>query len=239
MLSALEGRVVAVTGASSGIGEAVARCLHAQGALVAVSARRGDRLKDLAEELGHERVLWRETDVRDAEGMQEFFGAAATEFGRLDAVVANAGAGAYGGILDLSDDDVRRLIDTNVTGTVWSVRAAVPHLRHGGDLVLVSSVAGLRGRPDEAVYAATKHAVVGMAGSLDRELRPRGIRVSALCPGATDTEFAFGHGREPGMPKLATMMRAEDVAEAIAYVLCQPPTMRTLMWSMRSMASEN
>jgi NADP-dependent 3-hydroxy acid dehydrogenase YdfG len=235
----LHGRVVAVTGASSGIGAAVARQLCADGARVAITARRADRLKSLAAELGEENVYWRSVDIRDPSAVAAFIEGAVAEFGGLDAIVANAGVGAYGGILDLTDHDIRSLIDTNVTGTVWSVRAAVPHLSPGGDIMLVSSVAGLRGRADEAVYAATKHAVVGLAGALDRELRPSGVRVSVLCPGATDTEFAMGQGRSPGMPELSAMMRPEDVAAAISYALSQPQTLRTLVWSLRSMASEN
>ncbi len=98
----------------------------------------------------------------------------------------------------------------------------------------MASVAGLRGAGDEAVYAATKFAQVGLAGGLDRELRPEGIRVSTICPGGTATEFAMGAGRTPDMPGLAEMLRAEDVAEAVLTVLRQPRSMRTLVWSMRS-----
>jgi short-subunit dehydrogenase len=100
--------------------------------------------------------------------------------------------------------------------------------------VIVASVAGLRGARDEAVYAATKFAQVGLAGSLDRELREKGIRVSTICPGGVATEFAIGAGRTAGMPGLAEMLRAEDVAAAVVAVLKQPPSMRTLVWSMRS-----
>ncbi|WP_406214407.1 SDR family oxidoreductase [Streptomyces decoyicus] len=237
----LSGSVAVITGASSGIGAATARRLHQLGAQVVLGARRGDRLKEIADELGNERVAWAEVDIRSPERVEELFSCAVDTFGGVDCLVANAGVGAYGGILALSDAEVQELINTNLTGTVWSVRQAVPLLtaRGGGDIVLVSSVAGLRGRPDEAVYAATKHAVVGLAGSLDRELRPLGIRVTAMCPGATDTEFAMGRGRTPEMPQLTTMMRAEDVADAIVYALAQPPSMRTLLWSMRSAASEN
>jgi NADP-dependent 3-hydroxy acid dehydrogenase YdfG len=239
-VSDLRDKVFVVTGASSGIGEATVRRLHALGARVGLCARRGPRLKEIATELGHERVLWREVDIRLGDQIRDFLREVHATFGRIDGLVANAGIGAYGGITDLTDDEVQDLVETNVTGTVWSVRAAVPYLRAGGgDLVLVSSVAGLRGKANEAVYAATKHAVVGLGGSLDRELREAGVRVSVMCPAATATEFAMSKGRHPRMPELASMMRATDVAEAIGYALAQPKTMRTLLWSMRSMASEN
>jgi len=155
--------------------------------------------------------------------------------GKLDAIVANAGIGVYGGIMDQTDEQVVDMIETNVTGTVWPIRAAVPALLESkGDIIIVSSVAGIRGAGDEAVYAATKFAQVGLAGALDRELREKGVRVTAICPGGTATEFAMGTGRTPDMPGLDNMLRPEDVADAIVSVLKQPKTMRSLVWSMRS-----
>ena len=226
---------VAITGASSGIGAATARALASEGASVVLGARRVDRLDSLAAELGP-KVAVVEMDVREPADSQRLVEQAYTNFGRLDALVANAGIGAYGGIMDLSDDQLREMMDTNIAGTVWPIRAAVPGLVDGGggDIVIVGSVAGLRGAGDEAVYAATKFAQVGLAGGLDRELRDSGVRVSTIAPGGTATEFAMGAGRTPDMPGLADMMRAEDVAEAVVTVLKQPLSMRTLLWSMRS-----
>ena len=147
-----------------------------------------------------------------------------------------AGIGAYGGIMDLSDEQLREMMDINVAGTVWPIRAVVPHFVEAGkgDIVIVASVAGIRGAGDEAVYAATKFAQLGLAGALDRELRAKGVRVGVICPGGVATEFAMGTGRTPDMPGLAEMLRPEDVAAAVMTVLQQPPTMRTLVWSMRS-----
>ncbi|MEA3501918.1 MAG: SDR family oxidoreductase [Actinomycetota bacterium] len=226
---------VAITGASSGIGAATARALAFEGASVVLGARRVDRLDDLAAELGP-KVAVVEMDVREPADSARLVGQAYASFGRLDALVANAGIGAYGGIMDLSDEQLREMMDTNIAGTVWPIRAAVPGFADagGGDIVIVGSVAGLRGAGDEAVYAATKFAQVGLAGGLDRELRESGIRVSMIAPGGTATEFAMGAGRTPDMPGLADMMRAEDVAEAVVTVLKQPLSMRTLIWSMRS-----
>lgn len=231
----LAGNVVAITGASAGIGHASARALVAEGAKVVLGARRVERLKELAGELG-ESVAYVQMDVRDPADSRRLVATAHDTFGRLDALVANAGMGAYGGIMDLTDEKLATMMDTNVAGTVWPIRAAVPGFLEAGegDIVIVASVAGLRGAGDEAVYAATKFAQVGLAGGLDRELREKGIRVSTICPGGVATEFAMGDGRTPDMPGLADMMRAEDVAEAIVTVLRQPRSMRTLIWSMRS-----
>jgi 3-oxoacyl-[acyl-carrier protein] reductase len=236
----LSSTVVAITGASSGIGAATARALGAEGASVALGARRKDRLTELADELGSQ-VAVVEMDVRTSEDSQRLVDQAVESFGHLDAIVVNAGVGMYGGIMDQTDDEIRAMIDTNVAGTIWPIRAAVPRLLEngGGDIVIVASVAGLRGAGDEAVYAATKHAQVGLAGGLDRELREKNIRVSTIAPGGTATEFAMGTGRTPDMPGLADMLDAEDMAAAVVTVLQQPRSMRTLLWSMRSMKEED
>lgn len=233
----LTGKVVAITGASAGIGAATARALAAEGAAVVLGARRKDRLVELADELG-DRTAIVEMDVRAPADAERLVATAVERFGRLDALVANAGIGAYGGIMDLEDDQLRDMMDTNIAGTVWPIRAAVPRFFAAGtgDIVIVASVAGLRGAGDEAVYAATKFAQVGLAGALDRELREHDIRVSTLCPGGTATEFAMGTGRTPDMPGLDDMLRAEDVAAGVVTVLRQPRSMRTLIWSMRSSA---
>ncbi len=233
--------VVAITGAGSGIGAAAARLLVEEGAKVALGSRRREPLDALVDELGADRAVAVPMDVRLPEDNRRLVTVAVDRFGRLDSVVPNAGIGAYGGIVDHDDDTVAEMIDTNYAGTVWTVRAAVPVLREagGGDVVIVSSVAGLRGGSDEAVYAGTKFAQIGLAGSLDRELREEGIRVTAVCPAGVHTEFAMGAGREPDSPELATYLRPEDVAHAIVTVLRQPRRVRTTLWSMWSMGQQS
>ena len=229
--------VVALTGASAGIGNATARLLVEEGAKVVVGARRSERLEQLEQELGAENVAAVTMDVRSPEDNRRLVATAIERFGRLDSIVPNAGIGLYGGITDHDDEHVAEMMETNYAGTVWSVRAAVPHLRDagGGDVVIVSSVAGLRGGADEAVYAGTKFAQVGLAGSLDRELREHGIRVTAICPAGVHTEFAMGTGRTEDSPELETYLRPEDVAHAIVTVLRQPRRVRTTLWALWSM----
>jgi NADP-dependent 3-hydroxy acid dehydrogenase YdfG len=238
----LDGTVVAITGASAGIGAAAAYDLVAAGAKVAVSARREDRLAKIVSDLGEDKVVPVVGDVRDPKLNDALVKAAVDKWGRLDTMVANAGIGAYGGILDLADDALTEMVETNYLGTVWSVRSAVKQFRaqgDGGDLIIVSSVAGFRGGADEAVYAGTKHAQVGLAGSLDRELRAEGTRVTLICPAGTATEFAIGAGRTEGSPELDEYLRPEDVAHAIKVVLEQPRSVRTTVWQMWSMQQQS
>ena len=238
----VEGTVVAITGASSGIGAAAAAALVDAGARVAVSGRRADRLAKLVSEFGDDKVVPVVGDVRDPALNDALVAAAVGKWGRLDTMVANAGIGAYGGIMDLDDALLIEMVETNYLGTVWSVRSAVKQFRaqgDGGDLVIVGSVAGFRGGADEAVYAGTKHAQVGLAGSLDRELRAEGTRVTLVCPAGTHTEFAIGAGRTEGSAALDAYLRPEDVAHAIRVVLEQPRSVRTTVWQMWSMAQQS
>jgi NADP-dependent 3-hydroxy acid dehydrogenase YdfG len=233
--------VVAVTGASSGIGAATARLLVEAGARVALQARRTERLDDLVAELGPTRAVGVAGDVRDPGAATAVVQTAVEAFGQLDSIVINAGIGMYGGILDGTDNELQTMMRTNLEGTVWSARAAVRHFRAAGagDVVIVASVAGLRGGADEAVYAATKFAQVGFAGALDREVRTDGIRVTAICPAGVETEFAVGAGRTEGDPALADYLRPEDVAYAITTVLGQPRRVRTTQWQLWSMGQSS
>jgi NADP-dependent 3-hydroxy acid dehydrogenase YdfG len=233
----LAGTVVAITGATAGIGRETARLLVAEGARVALGGRRTERLDALVAELGEESAVGVPMDVRVPADNARLVAAAVDRWGRLDSVVPNAGIGMYGGILDHSDEDLATMMDTNYAGTVWTVRAALPAMlaAGGGDIVIVSSVAGFRGGADEAVYAGTKHAQVGLAGALDRELREQGVRVTLICPAGTSTEFAVGAGRTEDDPRASEWLSPGDVAAAIVTTLRQPRTMRTAVWTLWSM----
>jgi 3-oxoacyl-[acyl-carrier protein] reductase len=237
----LSGTVVAITGATAGIGAAAAGQLVEAGAKVVLGGRRQERLTELVERLGPDNALGVQMDVRSADDCRRLVAEAVAAFGRLDTIVPNAGIGLYGDILDNSDAEVERMMHTNYDGTVWAIRAAVPAMLEtagGGDIVIVSSVAGLRGGGDEAVYAGTKFAQVGLAGALDRELREKGIRVTAICPAGTATEFAIGTGRVENDPRFADWLTADDVAHAITTVLQQPRSVRTTLWAMWGMGQQ-
>jgi 3-oxoacyl-[acyl-carrier protein] reductase len=236
-MESLQDRVVVITGASAGIGRATARELLGAGARVALGARRIERLEELEREHPG-RAIAVEMDVRIPDDSRRLIATTLQRFGRLDSLVANAGIGMYGGILDHTDEALETMLDTNVAGTVWPIRAAVPEMIENGqgDIIIVASVAGFRGGGDEAVYAATKFAQVGLAGALDRELREKGVRVTTIGPAGTATEFAMGAGRTEDMPELQTYLRPEDVAFAIRTVLEQPRRLRTQYWTLWSMS---
>jgi 3-oxoacyl-[acyl-carrier protein] reductase len=239
----LQGTVVLVTGAGAGIGAAVALQALEAGANVVLADLDAGKAHAVAADWPDERVECVASDVRSAADARAAVAAALNRWGRLDSLVCNAGIGVFGGILDYPDETLQAIVDTNLLGTVWAVRAAVEHFDSrpgGGDLVLVASVAGLGSAGgDESVYAASKFGQVGLAISLDRELRPRGIRVSTIAPAAVNTGFADGVGRTAGDPVKEGFLLPDDVAAAVVTVLRQPRRMRTALWSLWSMAEDS
>jgi NAD(P)-dependent dehydrogenase (short-subunit alcohol dehydrogenase family) len=227
-MTSLQGKAAFVTGASRGIGRAVALALAEAGVEVGLASRSGD-------DLGLEGVVARACDVRQPDQVEAAVSATVERFGRLDILVANAGVGAYGPFLDLPPDQLEEMVDVNIKGTLYAVRSALPHLLESGeaDIVTVASEAGRRGLPFEAVYCASKFAQVGFTRALDHELRERGVRCTNVCPGGVATDFAMGRGRTPEMPELAGMMRPEDVAEVVLFVLTRPRSHRILETAFR------
>jgi NAD(P)-dependent dehydrogenase (short-subunit alcohol dehydrogenase family) len=230
-MKALAGKVALVTGASRGIGAAVARALSAEGVRLAVASRSGD-------DLGLDGAVARPCDVRRPEDLEALAAEAVERFGGIDILVANAGVGAYGPFLDLPADQLEEMIDVNVKGTLYAVRAALPHLLESdaADIVTLASEAGRRGLPLEAVYCASKFAQVGFTRALDHELREQGVRCSNVCPGGVATDFAMGRGRTPDMPALAEMMTPENVAEVVLFVVSRPRNHRILETAFRPVA---
>ena len=227
MNSELQGKVALVTGASRGIGAAVARQLDEHGVKLGLGSRSGD-------DLGLDAVA-QQCDVRDREQVESLVAATVARFGRLDILVANAGVGAYGPFLELEAEHLDEMIDVNLKGTVYSVRAALPHLlaSDGADVVTLASEAGRRGLPYEAVYCASKFGQVGFTRALDHELRERGVRCTNVCPGGVATDFALDSGRGRTPDALPGMMTADDVAEVVLFVLTRPRNHRILETAFR------
>jgi 3-oxoacyl-[acyl-carrier protein] reductase len=227
----LEGKVALITGASRGIGAAVARALHAQGVKLGLASRSGD-------DLGLDGVVAQRCDVRDAAQVDAVTQATVDEFGRLDILVSNAGVGSYGLFLDLKPEHLEEMIDVNLKGTLYATRAALPHLlaAGGGDIVTLASEAGRRGFPGEAVYCASKFGQVGFTRALDGELREHDIRCTNVCPGGVATDFALDDGRGRSPDALPGMMTADDVAEVVLFVLTRPRNHRILETAFRPMS---
>ena len=226
-MTSLDGKVALVTGASRGIGAAVARKLDTAGVRLGLASRSGD-------DLGLDAVAMA-TDVRDLAQLEAIAAATAERFGRLDILVANAGVGAYGPFLDLDRDWLDEMLDVNLKGTIYAVRAALPYLlkSDAADIVMLASEAGRRGLPYESVYCASKFGQVGLGRSLDHELREHGIRCTNVCPGGVATDFALEEGRGRTPDALPGMMSAEDVAEVVLFVLTRPRGHRILETALR------
>lgn len=224
----LDGKVALVTGASGGIGAAVARKLHGAGASVGLLSRRGADL-DL------ERGLGVSCDVRDRAAVADATDAVVERFGRLHIAIANAGVGAYGPFLELDPEQVEAMIDINLKGTLYTAAAVLPHLISSGegDFISLASVAGLRALPGESVYNASKFGQLGFTRSLDHELRERGVRATCICPGGVNTHFAIGTGRTEGDPELEGMLTADEVADVVLFTVTRPRRMRILTTSFR------
>jgi NADP-dependent 3-hydroxy acid dehydrogenase YdfG len=233
----LSDTVALVTGASSGIGEATAKRLAAEGATVAVAARRLDRLEKLAREIADAggKALAIESDVTDRAQAEALVERTVSELGRLDTVVNNAGVMLLGPALDAPIEEWERMVDLNIKGLLYVSKAALPHLlkfaddgpRLVTDLINISSVAGRRPREGSAVYNATKFGVGAFSEALHQEVTERHVRVSLVEPGAVITELA-SHNRpevlEEMKGRFGTIERleADDIADAVSYIVTRP-----------------
>jgi NADP-dependent 3-hydroxy acid dehydrogenase YdfG len=212
----VDGRVALVTGASSGIGAAIARAFAAQGMRVVLGARRMDKLEALAAELGGDDVARAvQLDVTDWDSCQAAAKATTDAFGSLDVLVVNAGFGAPRGWLESTPEHWRDMVLTNVYGAAISIRAALPALQESkGDVLITSSVAGRRVLPG-SLYSATKHAVTAMAEAVRQEVTEQGVRVTSIEPGMTDTAFF-----DNGVPDWS--LHEDDIADAAVFAVTRP-----------------
>ena len=237
MAERLDGTVALVTGASSGIGEASAKALAKQGAAVAVVARRGDRLQDLAEEIEGDggKALVIEADISAQDQATSVVEQTVSELGRLDTVFNNAGVMLLGPAEDAPVEEWDRMVDTNIKGLLYVAHAALPHLfkaaddspRKVADLINTSSVAGRRANSGSGVYNLTKFGVGAFSEALRQEVTGRHVRVSLVEPGAVATELQ-SHLRDEIREQAASrfedmkILQSEDIADAVVYIVTRP-----------------
>jgi clavulanate-9-aldehyde reducatase len=228
----LDGRRIAITGASSGIGAACALAFAREGASLALGARREDRLEEVRGRIEADggRAVALRANVADEPSANEFVRGAHEQLGGLDGLINNAGVMLLGPVEGADTEHWRRMVDVNLLGLLYCTQAAIPLLRDagGGDIVNVASVAGRQANPGSAVYNLTKWGVVGFSEALRKELQGMEIRVSCVEPGFVETELqghnipevrqAIDRMRE----QIGTILTAEDVADAILYVLARP-----------------
>jgi NADP-dependent 3-hydroxy acid dehydrogenase YdfG len=222
----LTGKVAVVTGASSGIGEAAARLLVAEGVHAVLVARRRDRIEALAKELG-DRAIPMTSDVTDTSQVDALFSYVRETFGGLDLLFNNAGLGVFGAFADSKLEDWRKMIDANVLGMLNCTRAAIPLMkgRPGAMIASVSSTGGRYGVEGWSVYCATKFAVVGFHETLRKELGADGIRVTVIEPGAAWTEFGHNVPKQTLQERRQSLdaLTPDDVAQSLVYAFAQHP----------------
>jgi NADP-dependent 3-hydroxy acid dehydrogenase YdfG len=231
MSNHIEGKAVVITGASSGLGEAAARLLSAQGARVALGARRADRLESLASELtrGGGKALALTTDVTRYDQVKKLVEAAVQTYGRIDVMINNAGLMPQSLLESLEINEWDRMIDVNIKGVLYGIAAALPYMKRqrAGHIINVSSVAGHRVGPGSAVYAATKHAVRALSEGLRQEVKPYNLRTTVISPGAVATELPDGV-TDPAVGERIrkfyadVAIPADSFARAIAFAISQP-----------------
>jgi NADP-dependent 3-hydroxy acid dehydrogenase YdfG len=231
MSNNIEGKVVVITGASSGLGEATARFLSAQGASLVLGARRLDRLGALADELSRRggKALALPMDVTQCDQVKRLVDAAVQTCGRIDVMINNAGLMPQAPLERLKIDEWNRMIDVNIKGVLYGIAAALPHMKQqkAGHFINVSSVAGHRVGPGFAVYAATKHAVRALSEGLRQEVKPYNIRTTVISPGAVATELPNTVTDPQATERIRKFyadvaIPAESFARAVSFAMSQP-----------------
>ena len=231
MSTNIEGKVVVITGASSGLGEATARLLAKEGAVVVLGARRADRIQALAADLNDNggKALAMQTDVTDRGQVEALVNAAVEAYGRVDVMVNNAGLMPHSPLERLKVEEWEQMVDVNIKGVLYGIAAALPHMmrQKAGHIINVSSVAGHKVSANGAVYAATKHAVRALSEGLRQEVKPYNIRTTVISPGAVATELPDSISEadvSAGIHKFYDeyAVPADSFARVVAFALSQP-----------------
>jgi NADP-dependent 3-hydroxy acid dehydrogenase YdfG len=230
-MNTIAGKVVVITGASSGLGEAAARLLSAQGANVVLGARRVERLQTLAEELKQSggKALAVPTDVTELGQVKRLVDAAVQTYWRIDVIINNAGLMPLSLLERLKVDDWNQMIDVNIKGVLYGIAAALPYMKEqkSGHVINVSSVAGHKVRPGNVVYAATKHAVRAISEGLRQEVKPYNLRTTVISPGAVATELPGSVTESDVADNIRNFydeyaIPADSFAQAVAFAMSQP-----------------
>jgi NADP-dependent 3-hydroxy acid dehydrogenase YdfG len=231
MSNNIAGKVVVITGASSGLGEAAARLLAAEGARVVLGARRAERIQALADELTGRggKVLAVPTDVTDRDQVQRLVDLAVQTYGRIDVMINNAGLMPQSLLEHLKVDEWDRMIDVNIKGVLYGIAAALPHMQRqqGGHIINVSSVAGHKVGPGSAVYSATKYAVRALSEGLRQEVKPWNIRTTVISPGVVATELPNTVTDPDAAERIHKLYEdigipADSFARAVVYAMSEP-----------------
>jgi NADP-dependent 3-hydroxy acid dehydrogenase YdfG len=225
-MQSIEGKVIMITGASSGIGEACARRLAREGATLVLAARREERLAALATELG-DKVLWAATDVTRVEQLQSLALAARERFGRIDVLINNAGIMPISLLAQGCVDDWDRMIDVNIKGVLYGIHAVLGDMlaQGSGHIINISSVAGLAVGPGGAVYSGTKFAVRAISDGLRQECVGK-VRVTSICPGLVTSELSDSVTHPAFRDRVKSLyqgaMSPDAIADAVVYAIGQP-----------------
>jgi len=235
----LKDKVALVTGASRGIGRASCLALAREGATLVGTARTHKDLEALEKELTALGVKAKTfaCDVTKSAEVAACVKQTISDVGRIDILVNNAGIGGYRPFLDWTEADYDKVMETNAKSTWLFCKEVIPHLlkQGGGNIVNVSSVAGLQGYPNEGIYCMSKFAQVALSQSLDREFYQQNIKVSLVCPGGVETHFALGDGRTPDGANMKGFSTPEDVAEAVVLAVLPRERSRIVNIIMRPM----
>ena len=224
----IQGKIVVITGASSGLGEAAARHLAGHGAELVLGARRLDRLQAIAQELSLDAQAVVQTDVTHREQVQRLVDRAVQMHGRIDVIINNAGLMPHSPLERGRVEDWERMIDVNIKGVLYGIAAALPYMRarKSGHVINVASVAGHKVGPGGAVYAATKHAVRVISEGLRQEVKPYGIRSTIISPGAVATELPESITEPDVAERIRKLYEiaipADAFARAVAFAMSQP-----------------
>lgn len=218
-MTVLTDKIAVVTGAGSGIGEAIATLLHEEGAKVVLAGRNKDKLQNVANQLAQDSVKVVPTDVTNKEEVDELMKIAQQTFGGLDIVINSAGQMLSSKITDHQVDEWDSMIDVNIKGTLYTAQAALPTMleQSSGHLINIASISGFEVTKSSTIYSATKAAVHTITQGLEKELAKTGVKVTSISPGMVDTAITAAYN-----PSDRKKLDPQDIAEAVLYALTQP-----------------